>query len=135
MYRFIGNNMLSQPLASFIVTFTLTSKAKAKAKVKAVDGIPKYKVLHIIKEICNGINYIHSLGIAHRDIKPENILIHGNGQVFISDFGSAEYLYEQGYFRAALEDFNTAKTKEITTLVDQENVDHYLRKIKRKINL
>lgn len=48
---------------------------------------------------------------------------------------SGQYLYEQDYYRAAFEVFNTAKTKEITTLVDQENVDHYLRKIKRKINL
>ncbi|WP_298484836.1 C45 family peptidase [uncultured Maribacter sp.] len=47
---------------------------------------------------------------------------------------SGKYLYEQGYFRAALAEFNSAKTKEITTLVDQENIEEYIRKIKRKID-
>ncbi|WP_298474457.1 C45 family peptidase [uncultured Maribacter sp.] len=48
---------------------------------------------------------------------------------------SGKYLYEQGYYRAALAEFNVAKTKEITTLVDQENIDLYIRKIKRKIDV
>ncbi len=47
---------------------------------------------------------------------------------------SGKYLYEQGYLRAALLEFNKANTKEITTLVDQENIDQYIRKIKRKID-
>lgn len=48
---------------------------------------------------------------------------------------SGKYLYDQGCYRAALNEFNISKTKEITTLVDQESIDDYIRKIKRKIDL
>lgn len=42
-----------------------------------------------IKQILNGIIYMHSKGIAHCDIKPENILLTRNGICKITDFGSA----------------------------------------------
>jgi serine/threonine protein kinase len=37
-----------------------------------------------------GLEYLHSHGIAHRDIKPENLLLHHSGSLRISDFGSAQ---------------------------------------------
>lgn len=44
------------------------------------------------------------------------------------------YYYKKGYFTAALNSFEKAKTKEITTVPDQEQVDKYIRKLKRKLN-
>ncbi|WP_178987451.1 C45 family peptidase [Winogradskyella schleiferi] len=45
------------------------------------------------------------------------------------------YYYEKGYFTAALNAFEKAKTKEITTVPDKERVDGYIKKIKRKLEL
>ncbi|MBS1521827.1 MAG: protein kinase [Bacteroidetes bacterium] len=46
---------------------------------------------HIIREILDGLTYLHSQGIIHRDLKPGNILFKkdrmGNRVVKISDFG------------------------------------------------
>ena len=51
------------------------------------------------------------------------------------DFWEAHYLvgkyyYEKGYDRLALEAFQTAETKEITTLPDRKEVTRYIRKLK-----
>jgi predicted choloylglycine hydrolase len=45
-----------------------------------------------------------------------------------------KYYFEKKYYRAALNAFEKAKTKEITTVPDQEKIDLYIKKIKRKFN-
>jgi len=45
-----------------------------------------------------------------------------------------KYHYEQKYYRAALNAFELAKTKEITTVPDSEEIDLYIKKIKRRLN-
>lgn len=45
-----------------------------------------------------------------------------------------KYHYEKKYYRAALNAFEKAKTKEITTIPDQKQIDLYIKKIKRKLN-
>ncbi|KAI9340026.1 hypothetical protein DFJ73DRAFT_845760 [Zopfochytrium polystomum] len=43
------------------------------------------------KQIINGVQYLHSMGVAHRDLKPENLLLDGTGRTLkITDFGVSE---------------------------------------------
>jgi serine/threonine protein kinase len=46
-------------------------------------------VLHIIRDMCQALDYVHSKGVIHRDIKPSNILLDKDGRAFLSDFGLA----------------------------------------------
>lgn len=41
------------------------------------------------KQLLNGVQYLHSVGVAHRDIKPENLLLSGNC-LKITDFGVSD---------------------------------------------
>ena len=42
----------------------------------------------IVKDILNGVHYIHQLNFIHRDLKPENIILAGkNERIKIVDFG------------------------------------------------
>jgi len=50
------------------------------------------EVRHIFCQICAGVSFCHSLGVAHRDLKPENILMgrrspEGYYSVKVADFG------------------------------------------------
>ncbi|KAJ1893218.1 serine/threonine protein kinase [Kickxella alabastrina] len=41
------------------------------------------------KQVCQGVQYLHKIGIAHRDLKLENCLLTDRGVVKIIDFGCA----------------------------------------------
>lgn len=64
--------------------FSLVSKKYLKEEGRSIDR------MCIFKQLCQGINYLHSNGIAHRDIKLENLLITKDSKLKITDFGVSE---------------------------------------------
>jgi serine/threonine protein kinase len=71
-----------------------------ETRLKAVqaDGrlLPGTEVWRIIKQMGEGLTYIHEQGVIHRDVKPANILLTQDGNVVISDFGVAKLLAGYG---------------------------------------
>ena len=51
--------------------------------------IPIETIVHIAKQISEGLSHAHQNGIIHRDIKPQNILMKGDLTCKITDFGIA----------------------------------------------
>ncbi|KAJ3239586.1 hypothetical protein HDU78_002765 [Chytriomyces hyalinus] len=49
----------------------------------------------LLKQMLNGLAYMHASGACHRDLKPENILIARNGCVKLIDFGCAEWTHTE----------------------------------------
>jgi serine/threonine protein kinase len=43
--------------------------------------------LHVVTQICDGLDAIHRLGYVHRDIKSSNVMVDGAGRVTLLDFG------------------------------------------------
>ncbi|KAI1648826.1 kinase-like protein [Daldinia loculata] len=64
--------------------FGLVSKKYLREESREIDRIC------LFKQLCQGINYLHSNGIAHRDIKLENLLITKDSKLKITDFGVSE---------------------------------------------
>lgn len=58
--------------------------------------IPMQQIRDLMKQILEGMDFVHKKGITHRDLKPENILKTDDGVVKICDFGSAKIIDENG---------------------------------------
>lgn len=52
------------------------------------DGkLPLEKIVRLVREISGALDYAHRQGVIHRDIKPANILLDGEGNALLADFG------------------------------------------------
>jgi glycogen synthase kinase 3 beta len=63
---------------------------------KAERYIPVAEVRAHMRQIFEGMAYVHRQKVCHRDLKPENILLTEEGVIKICDFGSAKVLDEEG---------------------------------------
>ncbi|PIA58647.1 hypothetical protein AQUCO_00500535v1 [Aquilegia coerulea] len=55
-------------------------------------SLPENVISGVAKRVLEGLSYLHGLHIVHRDIKPSNLLINGQGEVKIADFGVSRVL-------------------------------------------
>ena len=51
--------------------------------------LPMDRVVELIFKCTRALDFAHRIGITHRDIKPANILMSGESDIKISDFGAA----------------------------------------------
>ncbi|CAG9315021.1 unnamed protein product [Blepharisma stoltei] len=63
------------------------SKGSLFRMVRQNNGLPEEKAWRYFTQTCIGLKYLHDRQIIHRDLKPENLLIDGNDNIKICDFG------------------------------------------------
>ncbi|MDY6881761.1 MAG: serine/threonine-protein kinase [Thermodesulfobacteriota bacterium] len=52
--------------------------------------LPLRRIIDVVAETAEALDYAHRQGIVHRDIKPANIMLLRNGHVKVTDFGIAK---------------------------------------------
>src|SRR6185295_11260379 len=55
--------------------------------LRRIGRLPQDKALQLARQICAGLAAAHDVGFLHRDLKPANIMIDGEGNARILDFG------------------------------------------------
>ena len=58
--------------------------------LRRIGRLPEDKGLELARQLCAGLAAAHERGVLHRDLKPANVMLDGNGEVRITDFGLAE---------------------------------------------
>src|SRR5947208_11434642 len=57
--------------------------------LRRIGRLPQDKAIQIARQMCAGLAAAHDVGVIHRDLKPSNVMIDGDGNARILDFGLA----------------------------------------------
>jgi tetratricopeptide (TPR) repeat protein len=84
------------------ITMEYVSGEDLKSTLRRVGQLGAGKAVYIAKQVLEGLNEAHKLGVVHRDLKPQNIMIDKKGHAHIMDFGIARSLKTKGVTTAGM---------------------------------
>ena len=67
-----------------------------KQLIRKVGRLSPGQAIGVARQVCDGLEEAHKLGVVHRDLKPQNIMIDEDGNARIMDFGIARSLSGKG---------------------------------------
>lgn len=74
----------------FLVTEFIEGKSLAELlKTDGFTGFSPDSIKPLVGSVCSGLEYLHEHGLVHADIKPGNIIVDGESDLRIIDFGNA----------------------------------------------
>lgn len=80
----------------FLPGGSLRDRAEKNSDGNDRGWLPPEGLLLWLESVAFALDFIHGQKYIHRDIKPDNILFDAHGNVFVSDFGIAKALGDQG---------------------------------------
>jgi len=73
----------------FFLSMELVDGENLSSLLRRIGRLPPDKALDIARQLCSGLAAAHEKGVLHRDLKPANLMLDGQGNVRITDFGLA----------------------------------------------
>jgi len=87
---------LGEERGSHYITMEYVPGEDLKSFIRRAGPLSAGKTIFIAKQICEGLEEAHRLGVVHRDLKPQNIMIDKEGNARIMDFGIARSIVGKG---------------------------------------
>ncbi len=73
-----------RPLPGFVMEYFDSENLK-HSMWYLPERVYKYE-FHVLRQVAEALDYIHSQGIIHKDLKPENVLVNSRSEVRLIDF-------------------------------------------------
>ena len=74
------------------IVFELIDGENLKELVKRTGPLPVRRAVELALAVADGLAFAHEHGLVHRDVKPQNVLLSGDGEAKVTDFGIARSL-------------------------------------------
>src|SRR3954469_6716855 len=74
------------------IVFEYVAGENLKRLIERRGPAPVATSLELAMQIGRGLSFAHQQGLVHRDVKPQNVLLNGDGQAKVTDFGIARSL-------------------------------------------
>jgi serine/threonine-protein kinase len=74
------------------IVFEYVRGDNLKQMLEREGRIPVQTALELAIQIARALSFAHQNGLVHRDVKPQNVLLNGDGQAKVTDFGIARSL-------------------------------------------
>jgi serine/threonine protein kinase len=71
------------------IVFEYCDGENLKALVEREGPLPEREAVEIVRQVARALGFAHEHGIVHRDVKPQNVLLNGDGETKVTDFGIA----------------------------------------------
>jgi serine/threonine protein kinase len=93
---------LGEERGTRFITMEYVDGEDLKRTIRRIGRLPVGKSIAIARQICEGLEEAHRLGVVHRDLKPGNIMLDKEGNARIMDFGIARSMRTKGITGAGI---------------------------------